>query len=51
LKESFKINSEFYRDPWTEIMLEVDINHDGSLSLIEFNSMMKKLATPNEGNL
>lgn len=42
LSEAFKCNLTG-NDYWIEIMNEVDANHDGALSLVEFTNMMKKL--------
>ncbi|CAD8183794.1 unnamed protein product [Paramecium octaurelia] len=42
LCEAFKCNLAG-NDQWVEIMNEVDANHDGALSLVEFTNMMKKL--------
>ncbi|CAD8168820.1 unnamed protein product [Paramecium pentaurelia] len=42
LCEAFKCNLAG-NDQWIEIMNEVDANHDGALSLVEFTNMMKKL--------
>ncbi|CAD8151251.1 unnamed protein product [Paramecium pentaurelia] len=43
LQDTFKVCNAETENPWQEIMTEVDSNQDGSLSLLEFNQMMRQL--------